>query len=91
MAIKKREQGQSTVDVKQVEALADELADKPYGQKKEPILNTEDKESLSRTTISLPTALLERLEDLAFSNKRTGKEPRTVSAIIREALNIYMK
>lgn len=74
----------SEVTVEQAEALAQKLADKPYGEEKP------EAESLSRTTISLPTSLLRRMEDLAYKNKREGKDLRSVSAIIREALTDYL-
>ena len=60
-----------------IEALADELSDKPYGKTK----SHEDK--LIRTTISLPSSLLYKLEDMALENKRKNKDFRSVSAIIR--------
>ena len=60
-----------------IEVLADELSDKPYGETK---IN-EDK--LIRTTISLPSSLLYKLEDMALENKRKNKDFRSVSAIIR--------
>jgi hypothetical protein len=61
----------------QIETLANELADKPYDKNK----LSEDK--LVRTTISLPSSLLYKLEDMALKNKRENKNPRSVSAIIR--------
>ena len=61
-----------------IEKLADELADKPYGEPKE-----YHSEALMRTTITLPSSLLFKLEDLAKSNKRARKDLKSVSAIIR--------
>ena len=46
---------------------------------------------LARTTISLPEELLEKIEDLAIKNKRKKQPNRTVSAIVRAALENYMK
>lgn len=46
---------------------------------------------LTRTTISLPEDLLEKIEDLAMKNKRSKQPNRTVSAIVRAALENYMK
>lgn len=80
MAIKKR-----TSDAKAVEKLANELADKPYGG----AVNKEEK--LVRTSLSLPASMHERLEDLAIQNKRAGRDLRTVSAIVREAIEGYLK
>lgn len=74
----------SEVTSEQAEALALKLADKPYGEEKKEI------ESLSRTTISLPTTLLRQMEDLAYMNKREKKALRSVSAIVREALTNYL-
>lgn len=76
MALKKR----SKVTDKQAEALADEIADKPYGGQK-------DNDKMVNTSITLPQSLLNKLEDQAFANKREGVEPKSVSAIIRKALN----
>jgi hypothetical protein len=54
-------------------------------------LNVEEQEAargygedkLVRTTISLPSSLLYKLEDMALENKRKNKDFRSVSAIIR--------
>ncbi|MGL5128578.1 MAG: ribbon-helix-helix domain-containing protein [Aeromonas popoffii] len=72
-----------TVSPEAADRLADQLADKPYGS--EPKV----KDTLRRTSISLPESMLHRCEELAFDNKRSGKHPRSVSAIILEALNKY--
>ena len=48
-------------------------------------------EGISRTTISLPKSLLTEIELQAFKNKQSGVEPKSVSALIREALQSYMK
>lgn len=72
----------------QAEALADKLADKPYG---DPLsVAPPAPETLSRTTLSLPTSLVRKLEDMALQNKREGKELRSMSAIVREALQKYL-
>lgn len=76
MAIKKR----NKVTEKQAQKLADEIADKPYGDKKE-------SDKMVNTSITLPQSLLNQLEDEAFANKRKGVEPKSVSAIIRDSLN----
>lgn len=83
MPIKKRIKN---IDPEAADKLADKLADKPYGDK--PIVSDTD---MTRTTISLPTSLLRSLEDIALSNKRSGKSPKNVSALVREALEQYMK
>lgn len=71
MAIKKRIVTNSN---KTIEDLANELADKPYGQKQD---------TLVRTTITLPTTALFKLEDMARTNKRKKDNLKSVSAIIR--------
>lgn len=73
----------------EADALANRLADRPYGDEKavaEPI-----PEILTRTTISLPQTTLRDIEDLALHNKRVGIAPKSVSAIIRDALDAYLK
>lgn len=70
------------------EALANQLADRPYGEERKPSLQPE---TLARTTISLPEGLLRELEDRALSNKRTGVAPKNVSALVRVALEAYLK
>lgn len=74
-----------------VAALTNELAGKPYArgvnehvQPAEPVVET-----VKRTSISLPAELLERTEDLALKNKRAGDGAKSVSAIVRDALNDY--
>lgn len=74
MPIKKRT---SSIDNKlAIENLADELADRPYGEQKKDI-------SITRTTISLPSSILFQLEDMAKINKRKKDNFRSVSSIIR--------
>lgn len=93
MAIKKpserRTPGASEAEV---DALANRLAeDRPYGSNKESTPELTKPDSITRTTISLPEVLLRHLEDLAIENKRAGVTPKNVSAIIREALEGYLK
>jgi hypothetical protein len=68
-----------------IEKLADELADKPYGSK---VIEVGD--DLSRTTISLPSSILFKLEDMAKINKREKKPLKSVSAIIRYCIEKYL-
>jgi len=63
--------------------LADRLADRPYGEEKP------EPEQLARTTISLPQGMLEKLENTAIANKRAKGEHRTISAIVRAAVEDY--
>ena len=76
MALNKRGK-KSNVTAEQAAAVADKLADKIYGS---------DKDEVARTTISLPRSMLSKIEILAFNNKQTRQELRSVSAIIRDAL-----
>ena len=64
---------------KAAEKLAEKLADKPYGK-----LKSDD--TITRTSFSLPKSLLIKLEDEARENKRAGISPKSVSEIIRLAL-----
>ncbi|MBT6455732.1 MAG: hypothetical protein HOK37_09355 [Gammaproteobacteria bacterium] len=80
MGIKKRAPNRDVVD-----KLANELADKPYGEKPE-----RKDEQIVRTSLSLPASMQGALEDLAIKNKRSGRELRTVSAIVREAVDEYL-
>jgi hypothetical protein len=86
MTIKKRN-SQHNSEMKKdkaIEVLADKLADKPYGQE----IKDAD---LARTTISLPSSILFKLEDIAKLNKRNNNELRSVSAIIRDCIEKTLK
>ena len=73
---------QATPD--QIEKLAGELAGKDYGRPKE---KTDDTEKKSQAIgISLPPSMIEKLQDTALKNKRSGAGQKTVSGIIRELL-----
>lgn len=74
------------VTAEQAEALAQRLADKPYGAPEKP-----EPEKQCRTTISLGESMLVKVEDIALRNKRNGKDPKNVSAIVREALELYFQ
>lgn len=74
------------VTAEQAEALAQRLADKPYGAPEKP-----EQEKQVRTTISLSESMLVKVEDIALRNKRSGKDPKNVSAIFREALELYLQ
>jgi hypothetical protein len=65
------------------DALARQLADKPYGGEKDKVDGPKKAKSMS---ISLPPDLIEQLEDRVRDNKRSGSGSRTVSALIRESL-----
>lgn len=77
-------------DDKRIEALADKLADKPYGQE---ISEDDSKktEELERITITISQTMRHRLEDIALKRKRAKQDVRSVSALIREALECYLQ
>ena len=77
------------VDDKKIEALANKLADKPYG--KEISEDESRREELERITITIPQHMRHRLEDIALKRKRAKQETRSVSALIREALEHYLQ
>ncbi|MNE22602.1 hypothetical protein D3C80_1158180 [compost metagenome] len=81
----------TSITDEQSEALAQRLADKPYGatEKQEPA--KPEQELQCRTTISLGESMLRKTEDRALKNKRSGKDPKNVSAIVREALDLYFE
>jgi len=79
MAIKKR--STESLNQTKIEELANELADKPYGEEKK------EEDTIVRTTITLPSTVLFELEDMAKINKRNKKTLRSVSAIIRNCID----
>ncbi|CND08062.1 Uncharacterised protein [Yersinia intermedia] len=87
MALKKPQRRKEVTEA-DADALANRLADKPYGEEIKPLLQAE---TLTRTTISLPEGLLRELEDRALANKRAGITPKNVSALVRVALEVYLK
>ena len=81
MAIKTR----SAVSEKDVSRLAKELADKAYGDEKKV-----SDDPLVRTSITIPQSMLNNLEDTALKNKRKGADLKSVSAIVRAAVDAYI-
>lgn len=87
--------------------MADKLANKPYGKKKQTRLSPEeikerarlkreDKKraalnELVRTTVLTPRWQIDKAQDVARRNNRNKVEPSSVSAILREALDYYLK
>lgn len=71
----------------EADRLASKLADKPYGDEERQDTATAIKQT--RTSITLPASLLRLCEDTALTNKRSGREPKNVSAIVRAALELY--
>jgi len=85
--VKKRSEtaiGKKATLSKEADVLADQLADRKYGGPKA------ESESMTRTTISLPEAMLIQLEDITRLNKRTKQEPNNVSALVRQAIDSYL-
>ena len=76
MPIKKRQS--VTQDA---EKLANELTDKPYGD-----VPIEQDEKYVVTSISITKSLLHQVEDLVIKNKRANIEPKSISALVRTAL-----
>ena len=67
----------------QAAALADSLADKPYGT-----LSSTDKPT--RLTISLPQSLFDELEEVSRAKRRRGEKDWCMSAMVREAIKEYL-
>lgn len=89
MAIKKRSQAVAIKNVatsEEADALARQLADKPYGERSPTV--AEPAKKARPISISLPPEIIEQLEDVVRDNKRAGAGLRTVSALIREALEV---
>lgn len=79
MGIKKR-----VITNDQVEQLANELADKTYGQ------NARQNEE-ERLTISLNGELYDKIEMIARQRKKLKKPNKNMSAVVREALTQFIK
>lgn len=73
--------GQKGATPEQADKLADAIADKPYGGVK-----PAPEAKAQNVSISLPPALIVKLQDAAMANKRSGSDLKTVSAIIKDAL-----
>ena len=96
MAIKKRvskDSGNKTENVErqvtfdQAESLADELADKTYGEVKDSSLRKNEDE---RLTITLSGDIYDKVENIARNRKKLKKPNKTMSAVVREALDEYI-
>jgi len=86
VALKKPSQAapsKNGVTDKEADALARQLADRPYGEAK---LAADSVKKAKPLSISLPPDVIEQLEDAVRHNKRSGSGVKTVSALIREAL-----
>ena len=95
MALKKPSQaatggGKAKPDAAAVEALADQLEDRPYGESLPAPASTPptvvEKPKAKPLSISLPPDVIDALEDQVIKNKRSGEGPRTVSGLIKLAL-----
>ncbi|MEX6666832.1 MULTISPECIES: ribbon-helix-helix domain-containing protein [Pseudomonas] len=87
MAVKKSSETatkKANVSQEESERLASELADKPYGS--QPQVRAPDKRKAVPISVSLPPSMIEQIEDVVRANKRGGMPNRTVSALIRSAL-----
>ena len=72
---------------KKVEDVINSLADKPYGQD----IDSVKEDKMERITITLPTSIRDKLDDIALDRKRKNLDNKNVSSIIREALDQYLK
>lgn len=79
-----------TISQADSEALARELADKPYGSKVDASPTAAQPQSDKRKSVpisvSLPTGVIEQLEDAVYANKRSGGALKSISAIVKDAL-----
>lgn len=92
MVKKRSESAAKKPDPAAVAALADQLADRPYGDT--PPAPTEIPAAVAPAkakpiTISLPPHTIIELEEQVMENKRSGEGPRTVSGLIKLALKHY--
>lgn len=93
MPVKKHSQSAAKKpDLAAVEALADQLADRPYGDTppSPPVIPAAVVPAKAKPiTISLPPHTIIELEEQVMENKRSGEGPRTVSGLIKLALKHY--
>lgn len=69
---------------KEIEKLANQLADKPYGD------DAVEDDNMIRTTITMPISMLHQLEDIARENKRKNIGLKSVSALVREGITYIL-
>lgn len=93
MPVKKRSEAAGRKpDAEAVEALAAQLADRPYGDTPPPspsIPTVVAAPKAKPISISLPPHIIAELEEKVMENKRSGEGPRTVSGLIKLALRHY--
>lgn len=88
MAIKRRPESQKKeVSFEDAEKLADELADKVYGEHSPPSATEKPDE---RITITLPYHMYEYLDETARLRKKAKEKNKSISAIVREAIVLHM-
>jgi|GEM_PF-512112 len=89
----KQSKNSTVVNDAEIEKLANNLADKPYGKPSLPseLIKDVQDEGMERITITLPASVRLRLEDLALVRKRAGENNKNVSAIIRESLEEFFE
>ena len=80
------ESNRNMTTLAEVEMLARKLMDNIYSAQGQ---TPKIVEKQSRTTISLPEAMLRQCEDFVIKNKRSGNDPKNVSALVRVALDEY--
>jgi len=97
MALKKRNTAKD-VSAEAAEALANEIADKPYGKKSkvEPIKKKvsepgADAAKIVRTTITIPQSLMDEIDQQVLENKKNRISIKSTSAVVRDALEQYFK
>lgn len=71
-----------------IEKFVNEMADKPYGHEPK---SPPAKDEMMPVSITIPRSLRDKLDNMALKNKHEKGELRTVSAIVRAALEDYMK
>jgi len=82
-------------DIKAIDLLADSMADKPYGNlpeepKKQVSPEKTTKEELVPITVTIPVEMRDQLDQLVLKRKREKAEDRTVSAIVRKAIDQHV-
>lgn len=85
---KSQQSAKKRPDPAAIDEFVNSMADKPYGAA--PVKPAE-KEEITSISITLPVSMRDELDMLALKRKREKAENRTVSAIVREALEQYLK
>ena len=72
-------------DPSAIQALVEELADRPYGEAK-PASASSPTIKHQRITLSLPIEMVEQLEKEAYENKRNKSGPTKISQLVQREL-----